>query len=147
MGKVKLLFKNSYLSMIKNSQGTKMFRDFFGKIRNKKENLTKNGRRSCAFFVSSILYHFHLIKDLHLTVNGTIRDMKKAGWFRTREPREGSVILWEKRRGRYHLGFYLGERKAISNDKRGRTPIIHDLNSPHGEKRQIESFFSHKKIV
>lgn len=147
MTKPKLLFKESYLLMIKNSKGTKMFRDFFGEINGRKENLTKDGQRSCAFFVSSILYHFYLIRDLHLTVNGTIRDMKKAGWFKTRKPKKGSVILWKKRRDRYHLGFYLGGKKSISNDKRKRTPIIHGLNNPHGEKRQIESFFSHKKIA
>ena len=146
MRKVKLLFKNSYLSMVKNSQGTRMFRDFFGKIKNKEENLTKNGRRSCAFFVSLILHHFNLIKFPHLTVRGTIADMKRSGWFKIKKPREGSVILWERKKGRYHLGFYIGNRKAISHDRRKRTPIIHCFTSPNNEKRKIEAFFWTQKI-
>ena len=142
MRKPKLLLKESYLSMIKNSQGTKIFRDFFGKFGGKKENLTKNGRLSCAFFVSSILHHFNLIKKPHLTVNGTIQDMKKSGWIEIDTPQKGSIILWGKRRGHYHLGFYLGNKRAISNSRKKRIPTIHHFTFNH--KREIEKIFWHK---
>jgi len=139
-----LLLKDSYLSMIKNSEETEMFRDFWGKIRDKKENLTKNGQRSCAFFVTSVLYHFKLIKSPHLTVCGTIRDMRKSSWFEIEKPKNGSVILWEKKRGHYHLGFYLGSKKAISNSRKKRTPIIHHFT--FNGKRGIKAFFWNKRI-
>ena len=144
MGKPKLLLKESYLSMIKNSEGVKIFRDFWGKIKDKKENLTKNGRHSCAFSVSSILYHFNLINSPHLTVKGTIKDIRKSGWFEIEEFKKGSVILWEKKRGHQHLGFYLTNKKAISNSRRKRVPTIHDFT--FNQKRKIEKIFWHKKL-
>jgi len=144
MEKIQILFKDNYLSMIKNSQGTKIFRDFFGKIKNKKINSTDKGRRSCAFFVSSILYHFNLIKSPHLTVDGTIKDMRKSGWFEIKKPKEGSIILWEKQKGHYHIGFYLGGQKAISNNRKKRMPTVHHFT--FSQKRRIENLFSHRKI-
>lgn len=144
MEKIQILFKDSYLSMIKNSQGTKIFRDFFGKIKNKKINLTDEGRRSCALFVSSVLYHFNLIKSPHLTVDGTIKDMRKSGWFETKKPKKGSVILWEKKKGHHHIGFYLSNQKAISNNRKKRMPTVHHFT--FNQKRKIEALFWHKKI-
>lgn len=144
MQKPKLLLKESYFAMIKNSEGTRMFRDFWGKIGGKKENLTKDGQRSCAFFVSAILRHFNLIKRPHLTVNGTLNDMKKSSWLEIKKPRKGSVILWEKKRGHYHFGFYLGDRKAVSNNREKRVPKIHHFT--FNRKRKIEKIFWHRKL-
>jgi len=145
MRKSQLLLKDNYLSMIKNSQGTKIFRDFFAKIKNKKINLTGKGKHSCALFVSSILHHFNLIQSPHLTVDGTIKDMRKSGWFEIERLKTGAVLLWQKQKSHYHLGFYLGEEKAISNDKIKKVPLTH--NFTFNQKRKIEKIFWHKKIT
>ena len=63
--KVKPLFKKSYLAAIKNSEGTKIFANFYGKGGRRTLDLTKNGEFSCAYFVSSILKIFDLIKKNH----------------------------------------------------------------------------------
>mgnify|MGYP000680999262 CR=1 FL=1 len=144
MTKPKPLFFENYFSMIKNSEGSRMFQDFFAILNGKKKNLTQKGRLSCAFFVSSILYHFSLIKAPHLTVEGTLKDMKNSGWFEIKKPKKGCVILWEKKKGHFHLGFCLSSRKAISNSRQKRVPILHSID--FSGKRKIISFFWHKKL-
>jgi len=108
------------------------------------ENLTENGVLSCAFFVSSILYLFGLIQNIHLSVKGAVKDMKKSGWFEISKPKRGSVLLWEKKDEHYHLGFYLGNQKAISNNFKKKMPIIHHFT--YKRKRKIEAIFWHKKL-
>jgi hypothetical protein len=154
--KPKLLLFDSYLAMIKNSEGTKIFRDFYGRFDKKKENLTKGGDLSCAFFVSAILYHFGLIKEPHLTVEGVLEDMspvrnprllngvQKSGWYKISRPRKGSIILWKERQGHRHLGFYLGNQKAISNNSKRRVPKIHHYT--FNQRRKIEAIFWHKEL-
>jgi len=41
----------------------------------------------CAFFVSSILLMFGLIKKNHATVKNTLADMQKSGWQKIKKPR------------------------------------------------------------
>jgi len=144
MRNLQLLLKDNYLSMIKNSQGTKIFRDFFVKIKNKKINLTGKGKHSCALFVSSILYHFNLIQSPHLTVDGTIKDMRKSGWLEIQRLKTGAVLLWNKQKGHYHLGFYLGKERATSNDRKKRVPQIHHITFKN--KRRVKAIFWHYKL-
>ena len=141
--KPKFILKKTYLARIKKSKGTKMFQDCF--VKNKKiENITQKGIRSCALFVSSILCLFGLIQSVHATIKGTIQDMKKFGWIEISRPKQGSVLLWEEKNRYYHLGFYLGSQKAISNDPKKRTIQIHHFTFQG--KRKIEKIFWHKKL-
>lgn len=143
MEKPKFLLKKSYLAMIENSAKAKIFQDYF--VKNKKiENITESGIFSCAFFVSSILYLFGLIEKIHLPVKGAVKDMNKSGWFEILRPRKGSVLLWEEKEGHYHLGFYLGYQKAISNNYQKKVPAIHHFT--YNGKRKIEKIFWHKKL-
>jgi len=139
MPQISLPLKKNYLKLIENSVGSKMFRDCF----DKNKNLTESGRLSCAFFVSSVLYLCGLIPKVHLSVKGVLKDMKKAGWFEIKHLKKGSVILWEKREGHYHLGFYIGNKKAISNSSKKKTPIVHHFIY---QGRKIEKIFWHKKL-
>jgi len=146
---MKLLFKDTYLAFIKGSVGAKSYQSNFAKIGGKKVDLVKKGRLSCAFFVSSVLKTFNLIAELHTTVDGTIKDMEKSGWYVIETPKIGSVLLWEKERGNKHLGFYIKKDRAISNNKKTSCPSIHHWtyglqnNQP---KRRIEKIFWHKSI-
>ena len=69
----------SYVAVIKNSIGTKMFRNFYAEINGQKKDVLENGELSCAFFASAILHLFQLIKEPHRTVASTIKDMDKSG--------------------------------------------------------------------
>jgi len=74
--KVKRLIKETYLAMIKNSLGTKMFQNFYIKTKtNNKFDAMRNGYVSCAFYVSSILTILGLIKSVHGRVDITEEDM------------------------------------------------------------------------
>ena len=150
---MKTPLKKNYLAMIRNSERTKMFRDFLGFYDGKTKNLTKGGELSCAFFVSSILYLFGLIKNIHLGVTketedivatGLLEDMRKSGWFEISRPKKGCVLLWGKVEGHFHVGFYLGNKKAISTSSQKRRVAIHDYKFKR--KRKLEKSFWHKKL-
>lgn len=146
---MKLLFKDTYLTFVKGAVASKSYQKIFAKINGKKVNLVKNGRLSCAFFVSSVLKTFGLISELHATVAGTIKDMREKGWYVIKRPRVGSVILWEQKQGNKHLGFYIGKDKAISNSTKRRFPVIHHWTygtQNHKPKRKVEKIFWHNSI-
>lgn len=125
---IPLLFP-TYLEMIKHSVGSSMFRSSIALVNGKKKNLLKNGRISCAFYVSSLLLIFKLIKNQHATVSGTVADLKKFGWKKITRPRSGCIIVWEKDdygAGQHeHIGFYIGNDKAVSNSSKKHYPTVH----------------------
>ena len=151
---IPILF-DTYIAIIKNSVGSKIFRNFYAEVDGKRTDIMKNGNLSCAWFVSSLLYLFKLMKDAHATVDGTIKDLKKSGWKKIKKPKIGSILIWEKidfgnKDFHKHIGFYIGNNKAIStsNSKKGQ-PIIH--NWTYGIKRnkpirKVEAIFWNKKI-
>ncbi len=154
--KIELLIYDSYLKMIKNSVGTKMFRNLYLEINGKKIDSTKNGYFSCAFFVSNILKMWGLISEGHANVPSTIKDMLKNGWKKIpkNKAKPGDVIVWEKVKGsdnsyyypseHYHNGFYIGSKKAISNDNKKGMPVSH--NWDYNGKRKIVAIYTHPKL-
>ena len=146
--KVQRLLKESYLAMIKNSAGTKMFRNFYVKIGGKKEDSTRGGELSCAYFVSSVLIAFDLIKKIHLSVNGLLEEMEKCGWKKIKNPRKGSVLVWESKKfddeQHRHIGFFISNTKAISNNFKKKTPTIHHWTFKR--KRKVETILWHQKL-
>jgi len=142
------LIKDSYLAVVKNSIGSRMWRVFFAEVKSKKKNISKRGKLSCAFFVSTILVMFSLIKKGHMTVKSTIKDMRTSGWFEIKKPRIGSILVWEATNFGggdicRHIGFYVGNNKAISNSSISRQPVIHDYKFGKNN-RKIEHIFWHK---
>lgn len=122
---VPILF-DTYIAVIKNSIGSKMFRNFYAKVDGKKTDIMKNGDLSCAWFASSLVYLSKLIKEPHATVDSTVKDLEQSGWQKIQKPKIGSVLVWEKNHNFHkHIGFYIGNNKAISNNKKIKTPIIH----------------------
>lgn len=151
--KFKRLIKRSYLQMIKNSVRTKMFRNLFVvDEKGRKIDALRNGDVACAFFVSGILKIFSLITWPHATCDSTVRDMLENGWRRTKKLKPGYVLFWERNKnGRKHLGFYIGNNKAISNSSKKGYPVIHHFtygkNKNNQPKRKIEGIFTHKDIA
>jgi len=137
--KRKTLFK-----LIENSIGTKLFRNNYFFVDSKSKDLLKNGDLSCAFYVSSILYLLKLIKDIHLTVQGTVKDLEESGWYKIKKPKKGAVVLWDKgKHGHYHLGFYWNKKKAVSNISSKKSPSFHPLKY---ENRKTLAFYFHKEL-
>lgn len=127
--KFKPLFRETYLQMIKNSLGSRLFRVAFAvNEKGKKQDVLKNGVFSCAFFVSSLLKIFSLISGPHATVKSAIADMLKNGWCPTKELKPGNVLVWEEMKNHQHIGFYIGKQQAVSNSSKKKMPIIHHFS-------------------
>ncbi len=127
------LYLKSYLQLIKNSVGSKMFRNFYVQTAEAGEfDALANGDNACAFFVSAVLHLFKKLHDFHGTVASTTADLEKSGWRKVTEPKPGDVLVWEARDfadGRHeHIGFYIGNKQAISTSMEGGTVIKHDQN-------------------
>jgi hypothetical protein len=144
-----LLFE-SYLAAIANSPKSRIFRNFYARINDKKIDITKNGELSCAFFVSFILFYFGQIKKGHVTVSGTVADLQKNGWHKTKRPVPGAVIVWALQdfgRGdlHRHIGFYVGKQEAISNNYKLGYPTRHHWTSKN--KRKVEAVFVKRSFI
>jgi len=152
--KVAPIIFDTYIAVIKNGVGSKIFRNFYAEINNKKTDITENGNLSCAWFVSSLLYLFKLIRSTHVTVTGTVKDLENSGWKKIDKPKIGSVLVWEEidygnKDFHKHIGFYIGNQMAISNSSKLGYPIKH--NWTFGKKkgkqvRKIESIFWNNKL-
>jgi len=150
---VPLIFE-TYLAVIKNSLKSKLFNTFYARVGGKKQDIMKRGGLSCAFFVSSILAIFGLLESIHGTIAGTIKDLEKSGWQKIKKPRLGCILIWEAidfggGNIHKHIGFYIGNNQAISNDSKLKYPTQHHWtfglknNKPN---RKIEAIFWNKKI-
>ena len=113
----------------------------------------KDGKLSCAVFVSSILYLFKLLPDLHATIRGTTADLKKSGWVNIKKPKPGTVLVWEAQflgnESHEHMGFYMGGNKAISNSRKKHQPTWHhyEFGAKNGQPVcKIKQIFWNKKL-
>lgn len=145
--KIKLLTHKNYLNTIRKAEGTKIFQNIFVDVNGKEIDITDNGRASCALFVSSMLMMFGLIDKKsapHATVDGTLKALQKAGWQKTQENslKDGDIIVWVRQKredGKMHshIGFYLGDNRAISNIPSKKSPSIHHYT--YNDRRKIDS--------
>jgi len=145
----------SYMAAIKNSAGTKIFKNlYYNEIDGRVIDVLQNGNLSCAYYVTSILYHFKLIDEMRLGVAETAEAMKRAGWKIIEKPVPGSVIVWEEKffkssgKSHMHIGFYLGKGKAMSNSSKGKSPLIHfwRYNLEPRNYRKIKEILWHDKL-
>ena len=122
------IFK-SYIAIIKNSVGTKQYKNFYAVINGKSQDVLKNGRLSCAFYVSNILFGLGLIKRPHMEVGATEKELIASGWEKVTKPKIGTVLVYgliNNKEGKVHphIGFYIGNNKAICNSAKTGTPKI-----------------------
>lgn len=136
--------KKSLFALIKNSLGSRFFRSLYFFDGKKSINILKNGKLSCAFYISVILRILGLIKEPHATVDGLIKDMENSGWQKTNKIQKGVVLVWEQKNGHKHVGFYIGGKKAVSNDSQKKFPIIHSVNY---QKRKIIAMYYNEKLA
>lgn len=145
------LVLDTYLAVITNSVGTTMFRNFYALVEGKKKDIVSGGELACGFFTSFILHNFKLIAEPHLTVAGTEKDLKASGWQESGvdELRPGCVLIWsgEDFDGEVHkhIGFYVGNQRAISTDSRNGVVAEHSYD--FDGKRSIEQVYWHPRLV
>lgn len=123
--------RSSLLSMALGSVGSKQYQHVYRRINGVSTDILENGDVSCAVHVTSILYLWGLVEDTHATVSSTVRDLLSNDWMMIDEPKVGCVITWEKKSLDYgkwfhpHIGFYVGNDQAVSNDRDTKVPAIH----------------------
>lgn len=150
--KPRLLHKENYLAMIEGSIGSGAYRHLYADAGGERVDLTKDGQVSCALFVSSILWHFKLIGDLHATVGSTAADMLRQGWRETTEPVPGCVVEWEPivqadHESHGHIGFFMGGNEAISHSDRELSPVRHPLGMTGETPRKIVRMYTHDMLA
>lgn len=151
-----LEFRETYLAMIKNSVGSKQYRELYVMTPKRPVDVIGNGDLACAFFTSSVLAIMGLLKGgVHTTVDETINDLEKSDWRRAEDPEEGAVLVWEAKlcsdhRQHKHIGFCVGPNLAISNDSESGTPILHHITFGAEEDgspaRRILAVYTHGKL-
>ncbi len=139
-----------------------LFRNLYADESGKEIDVFENGGTSCCGHVSWILLALELIKHPHAAVHGTEKDMLSSGWHEINELKPGTVIKWEsltannglqgeKNVKLSHMGFYIGNNEAISNDsKDSGFPRKHHATygvKPDGSPmRKIEKIYWHSEL-
>ena len=143
------LLRKNYFTLIQNSLNTQLFQNFYIKLDEDVIDVMESGQQSCAFFVSSITKLLDLIGDLHGTVDGTVKDLLESGWSEVDEPKTGAILVWEAKdfdgETHKHIGFYMGDEKAISNSYSERVPIEHHWT--YGGKRRVQRILWNQNLV
>lgn len=134
---------DTYISMVKNSVGSKAWQTVWADVDGVKTDVTLGGIKSCAFFVSSILNNFDFVKKTHATVTSTVKDLKESGWTSTKNPQAGAVVVYESimfddGEGNEHIAICISDTKAVSNSYTKRVPVAHDIAmNLNGKPRKI----------
>jgi len=144
---MKQLLQQSYLTMIKNSVWTRMFRNNIFELDWKKIDILKNWSNSCAYFVSSVLKIFNFIGNIHTTVDWTIADILTHWWkeYKWKEIPLWSILVWEVKNEHKHIWFYVWNNKAISNSSSKKAIIKHSRD--YNSKRNIEKIYVNSMIL
>ncbi len=148
----------SYTASIKNSVGTDLFRQLYFHIGDTSIDVLEDGDLSCATYVTGILYLFDLIQERHTTVVSTIEDMKQSGWYEIEQPRTGAVILWDFKKGddgtqgkHRHVGFYINDKLAVSNDSATRVVAAHHPTFGTDEngdaRRRVLAYYWNDRLI
>jgi hypothetical protein len=141
----RLTFK-TFLAMVHGSVGANMFRHFYMQRADGSEfDALDDGDNGCAFFVSSVLTIFGKIEHVHGTVANTIEDLQNSSWIEAQTPTIGDVLVWEPKSFangdmHAHIGFFVGNGKAISMSSQVGAPVEHDIHFGN-EQRVITHIF------
>ena len=134
----KLIYK-SYLKMIQNSEGSRIFNSFFvkDKTRGSEFDVYEDGVLSGAFYVSSVLSIFDLIDKPHsttATIKSTLENKKEKDWgwkdVKDNKLKPGDVLFWEELEfpdgfKSDQIGFYIDKDTAYSAGSSERQIIKH----------------------
>jgi len=135
------------MNMIGASIGSEMFRNLYFRQDKESVDVLEDGNLSCAVFVSNLLYLNGLLQKQHTWVSTTIKDLEESGWKNITTQRPGGVIVWGpwERSSHKHIGFSLGQNRAVSNVDMQKSPQKHHAtygeNQDGSPKRPIEAVY------
>ncbi len=148
----------SLLAIVENSAkgDNYLLRNLYAEENGKEIDIFEIGGTACCGHVSWILLALELVKHPHAAVYGTERDMVASGWYEIKELKPGAVIVWENKMADSglqgeknvelsHMGFYVGNDMAISNDSKGSGfPRKHHYT--YDNTRQIKKIYWNDKL-
>jgi hypothetical protein len=129
----------TYIAMIRNSVNSTQYNNRYAIVNGCLSDITGDGSRSCAFFVSHIIQCMKMCTDIHTGIEGLLTDLqgKDNGWYTIDDINDrvsGDVVIWEPKliHGGYnrHVGFFLGEDseyQCISTCPYEKHVIWHDM--------------------
>lgn len=139
-----LAYFETYMAVIEGSIGTKMFRRLYitiaGAVGNIMYDPINDGDLASAFYWSSLNTLFGLtMGGVHTTVDYCEADLYDPRqelakrWYQIPEPIPGATLIWERQPGddglyRRHIGFFVGDRTAISTCPRAKSPQRHHFS-------------------
>ncbi|MEY3784276.1 MAG: hypothetical protein RLZZ230_598 [Candidatus Parcubacteria bacterium] len=134
---LEILKYDTYLSIINNSVGSRLFNSFIVRSRETgdTEDILKDGEYACAFFVSSVLTLVQAIDKPTTTESGLERKLTEDNrWFEVtlEEVEAGDVVFYEDTTlmdgsTETHVGFALDDNQAVSISDKLRLVTKHDL--------------------
>jgi len=156
--KSEILRKETFLKMVENSIGCKLFNSLIMKKEGQAVDILDDGDVSCATFTSSILFLNHFLPEQKSTVPGLKKVLSEevkseAGRFTEIPmvdfiPEKGDIVFWEEiigedGVGHRHVGFVLNENEAVSTSGIYHSVIKHPLYKKPGTDidRKIEYVF------
>lgn len=147
---IQLLPKETYLAMVQNAVGSHQYRNCYATVNGVKRDLVQGGKNACAFFTSTLLFGFGLIKKPHLTVESTRKDLIESGWKPIQKPIPGCILFWENKTSKNeehgHVGFYLANENAVSTSSSKKVVAKHHWTygtKNSKPKRKIIEIFGH----
>jgi len=144
--KLHIDIKKSLLETIKGSTGSRMFRHLYIIEKDHSEDILKDGEVACAFYVTSILKLYNLIDEIHTTVNGALKALKKSQWKKVSliDMRAGDILVWDHEGVHAHIGFAISHNRAISNSSTKHTPVRHSFD--FAGTREVITVLRHELI-
>lgn len=144
----------TFLDLVIGSVGTNMYRNVHVVRSEDVVNVTDDGDLSCAYYVSAVLRHFHLIQHgFYTTITHTLADMRRSGWEVCEKPAPGVVVVWVSKEctdgPHRHIGICLDETYCVSNSPIARTPQKHEilgLLDHAGGVRAVEMYYKHPRL-
>ena len=128
-----------------------MFRNFYAYIDGQRKDIVNGGELACGYFVSFVLHNFSLLGKPHLTVDGTEKDLQKSLWQEIDQGqlKGGCVLIWGRQDfggdGHKHIGFYLGDNRAVSTDSQ--KGIVAEHHFTFNNNRPIEKAYWIEKLA
>jgi hypothetical protein len=139
---IEKLPKETLIQMVKNAPDARLFNSLFVRYKDTGavKDVCNDGEYSCAFFVSSLLALTGYLEKPHATVAGLRAKMLELPHTKiatTEEILPGDIIFWEKiifedGSENEHVGFALGNSRAVSTSFKKQCVVEHDLVVPGG---------------
>ncbi len=131
-----VLLEKTYQTMVKNSEGTKMFNSLFVQTKETGmvQDILQDGMYSCAFFVSTLLVMFRVIDEPCTTVNSLQKKIiqGKQKFYQISQPECGDIVFWEEitfedGSKNKHVGLALNAQEAVSTNFREKKVSKHHI--------------------